>query len=61
LIYEKENYDNFTDPFTGMSDGRSTVERGKLLPAGTYFYFIKFRSSIGDIEPKSGFIYLTRE
>jgi gliding motility-associated-like protein len=61
LIYEKENYDNLNNPFTGMSDGRSTIKKGELLPTGTYFYFIKFRSTIGDIEPKSGFIYLTRD
>ena len=60
-VYEKDNYDNITNPFTGVSDGRSTIKKGELLPTGTYFYFLKFDSPIGDIEPKSGFIYLTRE
>ncbi len=61
LIYEKENYDNLNDPFTGISDGRSTLNKGTLLPTGTYFYFIKFKSTIGDINPQSGYIYLTRD
>ena len=60
-VYEKENYDNIIDPFVGQSDGRSTYKKGDLLPTGTYFYILNFKSKDGVSKSDSGFIYLTRE
>jgi gliding motility-associated-like protein len=60
LVYEAENYDNDTKKFTGISEGRSTVNKSAELPTGTYFYIIKYSNSEGTTESKDGYLYLTR-
>jgi gliding motility-associated-like protein len=60
-VYEKQNYDNELEPFTGMSDGRSTYKKGDLLPTGTYFYILNYQNKNNVSKSESGFIYLTRE
>ncbi|MFV0540965.1 MAG: gliding motility-associated C-terminal domain-containing protein [Aestuariibaculum sp.] len=39
LVYETVNYKNNWD---GTSSGRATVDKGKKLPTGTYFYILDF-------------------
>ena len=60
LVYEAENYDNNTVKFTGISEGRATVDKSAELPTGTYFYIIKYSTSTGDKVDKNGYLYLTR-
>jgi gliding motility-associated-like protein len=59
LVYEKTNYDNVTNPFEGLSDGRATIKRGNKLPIGTYFYILEYDDNNRKIN-KSGYIYLVR-
>jgi hypothetical protein len=59
-VFETENYDNVTNVFRGQSQGRSTIKASEELPTGTYFYIITFRSELETIEPKQGYLYLTR-
>jgi len=42
----------------GKSNGRMTINKGKVLPAGTYFYIIYLNKE--NLKPVSGYIYLTK-
>ncbi|MGJ8551271.1 DUF7507 domain-containing protein, partial [Winogradskyella wichelsiae] len=41
LIYEMDGYGINGKVFKGISDGRSTINRNKELPTGTYFYILQ--------------------
>ncbi|WP_455005101.1 T9SS type B sorting domain-containing protein, partial [Capnocytophaga gingivalis] len=60
LVYEKEGYTN-SEPFRGYSNGRSTIERGKKLPQGTYYYILEYENSHNQTQTKSGWLYLKTE
>ena len=60
LVYEKEGYTN-AEPFDGYSNGRSTVEQGKRLPQGTYYYILDYQDSVGQTHNYSGWLYLKKE
>ena len=60
LVYQKEGYTN-ADPFTGYSNGRSTIESGKKLPQGTYYYILEYENSNNQTQTKSGWLYLKRD
>ncbi|MFH6937645.1 PKD domain-containing protein [Flavobacterium sp. FlaQc-30] len=60
VVYEKEGYDNITNPFKGYSDGRSTVKRGDKLPTGTYFYTVQYDNAGNQIE-KSGYLFINNQ
>jgi len=60
LVYQKEGYTN-SDPFTGYSNGRSTIESGKKLPQGTYYYILEYQNSNNQTQTKSGWLYLKRD
>jgi gliding motility-associated-like protein len=60
VVYEKDGYDNVTNPFEGYSDGRSTVKRGDKLPTGTYFYTVQYNNAGNKIE-KSGYLFISNQ
>ena len=60
VVYEKEGYDNVTNPFEGYSDGRSTVKRGDKLPTGTYFYTVEYDNDGNRIE-KAGYLFINTQ
>ncbi|NMH29154.1 gliding motility-associated C-terminal domain-containing protein [Flavobacterium silvaticum] len=60
LVFEMNKYDNNTRAFRGYSDGRATVKKGDELPAGTYFYIIKYTKADGTNTTKDGYLYLSR-
>jgi len=60
LVYQKEGYTN-ADPFTGYSNGRSTIESGKKLPQGTYYYILEYENSNNQTQTKTGWLYLKRD
>lgn len=60
VVYEKEGYDNVTNPFEGYSDGRSTVKRGDKLPTGTYFYTVEY-DNVGNRIEKSGYLFINTQ
>ena len=59
-IYEKNGYDNVTNPFQGFSDGRGTVGKGNKLPTGTYFYTLEYDDAGRKIS-KSGYLYVSSQ
>ena len=60
IVYEKNGYDNVTNPFQGFSDGRTTVAKGNRLPTGTYFYTLEYDSNGRKIE-KAGYLYVNSQ
>jgi gliding motility-associated-like protein len=60
-VFEQDHYNNTDKVFTGLSDGRSTINKSSALPSGTYFYVLKYKDiSNGNIQEKSGYLYITR-
>ncbi|ESU21239.1 hypothetical protein FEDK69T_26060 [Flavobacterium enshiense DK69] len=61
LVFEKSGYNNTTVVFDGKSEGRATLNKGELLPGGTYFYIMKYKDNeSGQWNDKSGYLYLSR-
>ncbi|MCH4822251.1 gliding motility-associated C-terminal domain-containing protein [Gramella lutea] len=58
LVYEAEEYGDSNKLFRGVSEGRLTVRKGEELPAGTYFYVLRYKD--GEWKSKSGYLYLNR-
>lgn len=46
--------------FTGISDGRSTINKNEKLPEGTYFYLLKYKDGNGQNREKAGYLYINR-
>ncbi|MEX0274890.1 MAG: gliding motility-associated C-terminal domain-containing protein, partial [Flavobacteriaceae bacterium] len=57
LVYEKHGYNNDWD---GTSYGRATMRAEEKLPVGTYYYILDLGESGSDLEPKTGWLYITR-
>ncbi|MCK8143249.1 gliding motility-associated C-terminal domain-containing protein, partial [Flavobacterium sp. I-SCBP12n] len=64
LIFRTKNYNNQTNNFDGISQGRTTVSESTGLPSGTYFYILNYTSIDGNgtiqNNKKEGFLYLTK-
>ncbi|OIV39965.1 gliding motility-associated C-terminal domain-containing protein [Flavobacterium johnsoniae] len=60
-VFETTNYGSNGNVFRGYSEGRTTVSKGELLPAGTYFYILNFKNKTAGYPmiKKSGYLYLT--
>ncbi|SIS49355.1 gliding motility-associated C-terminal domain-containing protein [Zobellia uliginosa] len=59
IVYEMNGYDNVTNTFKGVSNGRITISTDSKLPVGTYFYIIKYDNK-GEKLSKVGHLYLNR-
>ncbi len=59
VVYEMSGYDNVTNTFQGVSNGRATISEDSELPVGVYFYIIKYNNN-GDNLDKSGYLYINR-
>ena len=60
MVYNASGYDNRTKVFTGVSEGRGTINQSAELPTGTYFYILKYRNAEGNYTTKTGYLYLSR-
>jgi gliding motility-associated-like protein len=60
LVYEIDGYNNGDRSFGGRSEGRVTVDVNSNLPAGTYYYVIKYTKPRSGVRlEKTGYLYLT--
>lgn len=64
-VFETQGYDNTTKVFRGKSEGKNTVSANEELPAGTYFYVLKYDYNIDgndheNIE-KAGYLYIANK
>lgn len=60
IVYKKDGYDNVTNPFAGISDGRATLKQGDKLPTGTYFYTLRYDDNGKRVE-KAGYLYINNQ
>ncbi|MRX42056.1 T9SS type B sorting domain-containing protein [Flavobacterium sp. LC2016-23] len=60
-VFETSSYDTKGNIFEGFSDARLTLNKGKLLPAGTYFYVLTFRDENSTVKQKEkiGYLFMT--
>nr|WP_315221858.1 gliding motility-associated C-terminal domain-containing protein [uncultured Flavobacterium sp.] len=59
-VFAANSYNESDVMFRGYSDGRTTIDRGEGLPAGTYFYILKYNTGSRTIE-KSGYLYINKQ
>jgi gliding motility-associated-like protein len=60
LVYEREQYNNADKAFRGQAEGRGTLNAKDGLPEGTYYYFIKYKDSLGKENVKKGYLYIKK-
>lgn len=63
-VFETKQYGINGNVFEGYSDGRTTIDGSNLLPTGTYFYVLRYKSNdgvnTGNVK-KTGYLYLNAE
>ena len=57
-IFETNGYGSNDNVFRGISDGRTTVKKGEIVPEGTYFYMLRYKTNTGAGIEKSGYLYV---
>lgn len=60
LVYDAHGYNNTSVVFTGISEGRATVNKQKGLPVGTYFYVITYKTYLNEPISLMGYLYFSR-
>jgi gliding motility-associated-like protein len=60
MVYEVDGYGQNDKVFKGISEGRVTIKPAEQLPAGTYFYIIRYTISTGEEKRRSGYLYIKR-
>ena len=59
-VFSAENYDNQTNVFEGVSNGRATIAANQSLPDGVYYYVFQYIDLEGASATKKGSIYVTK-
>ncbi len=60
-VFTTSNYDTNGNIFKGVSDGRLSFQKNKLLPAGTYFYVLTYdyiKNGSTERAKKVGYLYI---
>ncbi|MGO4912653.1 DUF7507 domain-containing protein, partial [Leeuwenhoekiella sp. W20_SRS_FM14] len=58
-VFSQDSYGQAgSSAFTGYSNGRTTIDSGKLLPTGTYYYVLDYATANGTPRKKAGYIYI---
>ncbi len=60
LIFEQDGYNNYDRAFTGISEGKATINQPRKLPDGTYFYIIRYTDTDGISHSLTGYLYINR-
>ena len=58
-VFTARRYDNDTNTFRGISNGRVTIKVNETLPAGVYYYVINFNDD-GLTESMTGYLYINQ-
>ncbi|WP_187289860.1 gliding motility-associated C-terminal domain-containing protein [Flagellimonas ruestringensis] len=61
LVYQAEGYGLDGNYFTGISEGKATIQQKRELPSGTYFYTLSFTGQNPGKEYYSGYLYINRD
>ncbi|MFV8338095.1 gliding motility-associated C-terminal domain-containing protein [Flavobacterium sp. LB3P21] len=60
-VFDAQGYDNINRVFRGISEGRDTISQPEGLPAGTYFYSIRYTDLNGNGIDKSGYLHIAKD
>ncbi|WP_088342187.1 Ig-like domain-containing protein [Robiginitalea sediminis] len=60
LVFTTRAYDTAGNVFDGTSQGRVTVQQDNKLPVGTYFYILDYEDDNGQMQTRTGYLYLNR-
>ncbi|QLG46322.1 T9SS type B sorting domain-containing protein [Costertonia aggregata] len=58
-VFETRGYDNNSNAFRGISNGRATIQQNDELPVGVYFYIVQYVNN-GESKSRSGYLYVNR-
>ena len=58
-VFETRGYDNNTNAFRGISNGRVTINENDGLPVGVYFYIIDYVDG-NENRSEAGYLYINR-
>ena len=58
-VYETQGYDNASNAFRGISNGRTTIQQNEELPVGVYFYIVNYTIN-GEVQTENGYLYINR-
>ena len=59
-VYDALSYNENDVMFRGYSDGRDTVKKSAGLPAGTYFYILRYNKNNESIQT-TGYLYINND
>ena len=59
LVFETQGYNNGSNAFRGISNGRVTIQMDKELPVGVYFYLVEYVED-GLTNIIDGYLYVNR-
>lgn len=55
-VYEKDNYDN---TWGGVSENSITIDKGTIVPVGTYYYILKIKDKLTrKVKTYKGWVYI---
>ncbi len=60
LVYEALGYGQNGEFFRGESNARATINQERLLPVGTYFYVLTYKTDTGKTKKRSDYLYINR-
>ena len=60
IVYDVDSYGQDNKFFSGISDGRTTINRNEELPIGTYFYVIRYVNLEGVEKQRSGYLFINK-
>ncbi|RRQ49067.1 gliding motility-associated C-terminal domain-containing protein, partial [Maribacter algicola] len=58
-VWETKGYENNTNAFNGISNGRTTIMQNEELPSGVYYYDIQYEAR-GEQKLLTGYLYVIR-
>ncbi|MBN9286190.1 MULTISPECIES: gliding motility-associated C-terminal domain-containing protein [Flavobacterium] len=57
-VYDTQAYGINNNWFWGISEGRTTINKGEKLPTGTYFYVLKYVTLMGRTKDRVGYLQI---
>jgi len=58
-VFSTEGYDNDSNAFHGLSNGRVTIQQNEELPVGVYYFILRYNNG-GEWKTNSGYLYINR-
>ncbi|MEZ4970302.1 MAG: gliding motility-associated C-terminal domain-containing protein [Flavobacteriaceae bacterium] len=59
MVYKTNDYNNNDNAFRGISNNKASIRQNEQLPAGVYFYIIRYSNNTG-LKSTSGYLYINR-